>query len=319
MRGFLDDHQPGGVVVAEADVPPGELATYFGASDTCDQMHLLFNFLLDNYLFLALARGEAEPIVRAMGLLPDKPEEAQWATFVRNLDEVDLEQLSESEQEEVYRVFGPEERMRVYGKGMRRRLAPMMNGDPARLRLAFSLLLTLPGTPVIPYGDEIGLGDDLSRPEREAVRPAMQWSAETNGGFSSAPPDRVGVPIVTDGPFGYRQVNVAAQRRDPDSLLNWLRRAITVRKEHPAFARSSFTPIETGAPSVLAHRCAREGRGVIAVHNLGDAPIAVELGLDEDEHVVDLLNPGGSPEQGRIRLDLDGYGVRWLGPAPGPH
>ena len=160
LRTYLSEQRRDAVFVAEADSAPAELAEFFGGDGRCDEMHLLFNFMLNKYLWLALARGQAEPLNRGLGLLPEVPSGGQWANFVRNLDELDLERLTEEERQEVYRAFGPEERMRVYGRGIRRRAAPML-GDARRLRLAYSLALTLPGTPVIPYGDEIGMGDDL--------------------------------------------------------------------------------------------------------------------------------------------------------------
>jgi maltose alpha-D-glucosyltransferase/alpha-amylase len=315
LRAMLDEHRPGGALIGEADVEPAKLTSYFGNDG--GELHLLFNFLLDNYLFLAFARGEAEPIARGLALLPEAPEAAQWANFLRNLDELDLERLSEDERDEVYRAFAPEERMRSYGKGIRRRLAPMLGGDPRRLRLAYSLLLTLPGTPVIPYGDEIGMGDDLSQPERESVRPAMQWSREPNGGFSAAPPDSVAIPVVSRGEFGFERVNVADQRRDPDSLQNWMRRAIAVRNQHPAFGRGSCRVLATSERSVLAYRRAWAGREAIALHNLSERPCRVRFELEPAASATPMSEIFGDRSNGPLDcseqgVELDAYGYRWL-------
>jgi maltose alpha-D-glucosyltransferase/alpha-amylase len=182
------------------------------------------------------------------------------------------------------------------------------------MRLAFSLLLTLPGTPVIPYGDEIGLGDDLSRPEREAVRPAMQWSAGPAGGFSLAAPERIAVPLIAGGPFAPEWVNAKDQNVDPTSLLSWVRRAIAVRKEHPAFGRGTFVSIDTGERAVLAHRCAWEGGDVIAVHNLGATACTVDIPFGDGERIFELLGDAWvQREPDRLRVDLDGHGIRWFG------
>ncbi|MBI3967644.1 MAG: alpha-amylase family protein, partial [Chloroflexi bacterium] len=182
MRAFLSSRRADAVLMAEADGDPNELAAYFGAAD---EMHLLLNFWLDNFAFLALAREQAEPLSNGLRRLPDKPFAGQWANFLRNLDELDLERLTDSERAEVFRAFAAKARMQIYGRGTRRRLAPMLT-DRRRLELAFSLLFTLPGSPVVVYGDEIGLGEDLSLEERNSVRTPMQWSAERNAGFSTA-------------------------------------------------------------------------------------------------------------------------------------
>jgi maltose alpha-D-glucosyltransferase/alpha-amylase len=317
LRADLDEHRPGGALIGEADVEPDRLAAYFGRGD---ELHLLFNFLLANYVFLALARGEAEPIARGLRLLPDIPPAGQWANFLRNLDELDLERLTDSEREEVYRAFAPDPRMRAYGKGIRRRLAPMLGGAGRRLRLAFSLLLTLPGTPILVYGDELGMGDDLSLPERRSVRPAMQWSGEANGGFSPAPRNTLAAPVIAGGEFGYGRVNVADQERDPGSLLSWMRRALAARRACPAFGRGAWRVLETDERCALAVRFAWQGTTVVALHNLADRPCAV--GLDPDGAgggpLVDLFaDRAYAPvERGGSAVALDGYGYRWLRSSP---
>jgi maltose alpha-D-glucosyltransferase/alpha-amylase len=306
-------------------VEPDELHAFFGAG-VGDEMNLLFNFLLDNYLFLAFARGEAEPLRWVLQLLPERPETGQWANFLRNLDELDLERLTESEREEVYRAFAPEERMRVYGRGIRRRLAPMLRGDRRRLEMAYSLLLTLPGAPVLFYGDEIGMGDDLSQRERWAVRTPMQWSATPNAGFSTAAAERLVRPVISRGRYSYRKVNVEAQQADPDSLLHWMKRAIRARKTNPVLDWGEYRWVETGHPALAAHRCDWEGDSVVAVHNLSSRRAAGILRLEDGEAAEsrDLLSPGTTP--GAVARDgsitLDAYGYRWLGigrPRDYPH
>jgi maltose alpha-D-glucosyltransferase / alpha-amylase len=311
LRCALDEHLPGGALIGEADVAPAELATYFREG----RLHLVFNFFLDNFLFLAFARGEAEPIARGLRRLPPIPAEAQWGTFLRNLDELDLEQLEAEEREEVYRAFAPEERMRAYGRGIRRRLAPMLGGDPRRLRLAFSLLLTLPGAPVLAYGDEIGMGEDLALPERESVRTVMQWSAAPNGGFSTAPAAALTQPIIADGPFGYERVNVAVQSEDPASLLNWLRRAVAARKRHPELGRGSWRIVPTNDPRVIALCASWRGRETIAVHNLSAVPctVALDFGMRQGAPPRDDFADQLYPPPHDNRVELGSYGYRWLG------
>jgi maltose alpha-D-glucosyltransferase/alpha-amylase len=315
LRRFASVRRGDAALLAETDVEPQQLASFFG-SGAGDEMNLLFDFVLDNQLFLALARGEAEPLRTALQLLPPRPETGQWANFVRNLDELDLERLSGPQRREVYREFAPEPGMRVYGRGIRRRLAPMLGGDQRRIEMALSLLLTLPGSPVLVYGDEIGMGDDLSLPERWAVRTPMQWSAEPGAGFSTAEPGSLVHPVISEGPFSYQRVNVEAQLRDPSSLLHWTIRAIRTRRKNPGFGWCEYRLVETGHPAVLAHRCDWEGSVVVAVHNLSGRRAEAELELEpgEAEQLVEILGDGRSPEpEGRGRsLALAPYGYRWM-------
>jgi maltose alpha-D-glucosyltransferase/alpha-amylase len=301
------------VLLGETDVSPDELVTYFGDGD---ELNMLFNFLLDNYLFLAFARQEAEPIDRALRLLPDKPAVGQWANFLRNLDELDLERLSDDERQEVYAEFAPDPDMRIYRRGIRRRLAPMLGNDRRRLELAYSLLFTLPGTPVIPYGDEIGMGDDLSRPERGSVRAPMQWSDEPNGGFSSVPSDQLVQPMIEDGTFGYERVNVRQQWRDPGSLLSWMQRALAVRRQCPEFGRGSCEALVADNPAVFVHCLEWEGDVLVVAHNLADQPHEAELTLAREDgaRLVDLFGdrlydplPAGSRQ-----VTLSPFGYRWF-------
>jgi maltose alpha-D-glucosyltransferase/alpha-amylase len=313
MRDFLSVRRGDGVFIAETDVEPDKLATFFGDGD---EMHLLFNFLLDNYLFLAFVREQAEPIARALRMLPEKPRVSQWANFLRNLDELDLERLSEDERKEVLAALAPGENMRIYGRGIRRRLAPMLGGDRHRLELAYSLLFTLPGTPVLIYGDEIGMGDNLALDERNSVRTPMQWSPEQNGGFSTARLDQLVRPVIADGEYSYQHVNVTDQRRDPLSLFNWMGRAIALRRETPEFGWGNYHIIETDQPAVFAHTCTWENRAVLAIHNLSGRACEVTLNRkgNASEQIIELFgNRKYEPlNNGVHTLQLDEYGYRWF-------
>src|ERR671913_1725629 len=224
MRDFLSWRRAEAMLLAEANITMDQVDEYFGPSG--DRLHMIFNFMLNQHLFLSLTRKDAEPIRRVMAQTPAIPPKSQWASFLRNHDELDLGRLSDEERAECFAAFGPEPHMQAYQRGIRRRLAPMLGGDARRLKLAYSLMFALPGTPVFWYGEEIGMGDDLSLPERNSVRTPMQWADEENAGFSKADADRLVRPVVSEGPFSYRAVNVAMQRAQPGSLMDELQRLI---------------------------------------------------------------------------------------------
>jgi maltose alpha-D-glucosyltransferase/alpha-amylase len=298
------------VLLAEADVEPDQLARYFGDGH---EMQMLYNFLLDSYMFLALAQGTAEPVKRALDMLPEKPQSTQWVNFLRNLDELDLERLSDDERQIVYDAFAPDSNMRVYERGIRRRLAPMLNGDRSRIELAYSLLMSMPGTPLIIYGDEIGMGDDLTLKERMSVRTPMQWSSAKNGGFSTATKGDLVSRVIDDGSYRYQKVNVVAQRRNRDSLLNWMQRIVQVRRQSPELGHGDYTVLDSGNDAVLIHRCDWEGGTVVAVHNLGAEACEVSVDADLQSPVVEIFS---SQEEGAADLDLasvhlEPYGYRW--------
>ncbi|WP_439621612.1 alpha-amylase family protein [Gemmata sp.] len=304
--------RPDGILVGEADVPVAEAAEFFGDGD---QLTLLFNFLLDNDIFLALATETAEPIARCLKELPAIPEKGQWLNFLRNLDELDLERLSEDEREQVYRAFAPDEEMRIFGRGIRRRLAPMLGNDRPRLELAFSLLFSLPGTPVVVYGDEIGMGDDLALDGRNAVRTPMQWDRSPNGGFSDAAPDELIRPAISKGDFGYAKVNADAQRADPRSLLNCVKGVIAARRDCPEVGWGAYQVLPADAPCVLAHLCDWKGSRLVAVHNLGKKPCeaVVELGGHSDGELTRVFGTAEvEAADGKYRFRLDGSGYGWF-------
>jgi maltose alpha-D-glucosyltransferase/alpha-amylase len=235
---------------------------------------------------------------------------------VRNHDELTLDKLTESERQEVFDAFGPDEDMQLYGRGLRRRLPTMLGGDMRRIRMVYSLLFSLPGTPVLFYGEEIGMGEDLRADGRLAVRTPMQWKPSRGGGFSGADPSRLPGPIP-DGEYGPRRVNVSAQRRDPDSLLSWTKLLIERYRECPELAWGECEVLDTGERAVFAHRCDADGGTVVAVHNLADADLEIELtlrGLDGSCVLTDLLVDGQSKvsDEGRVTLPLGPYGCRWL-------
>jgi maltose alpha-D-glucosyltransferase/alpha-amylase len=231
-------------------------------------------------------------------------------TFLRNLDELDLERLTEEERESVYQAFAPDQDMRIFGRGIRRRLAPML-GDRRRLELAMSLLFTLPGTPMLIYGDEIGMGEDLSLNGRNAVRTPMQWTKVRHGGFSTSPKRALTAPVVTKGPFGYRQVNVEAQTDDPESLLNAIKRLIRLRRECPEWGSGLYRILHTGEPGIFVHSCEWKGKRLVAAHNLTDKSGVVRLEHEPHSALDPLCSSHDREAPDSPRLELAPYGYVW--------
>lgn len=320
FREFLSWRQGDAILLAEANVPPDKVRMYFGEHSEMhiSKLHMLFNFIVNQQLFLALATEQAAPLRESFVSLPEIPPAGQWANFLRNHDELDLGRLSQEERQLVFQHFAPEPSMQLYGRGIRRRLAPMLQGDQRRIQLAYSLLFTLPGTPVLWYGEEIGMGDDLSLEERDSVRTPMQWSTEKNAGFSSAAANALIRPVVSDGPYSYQQINVTNQRRDPESLLNQIERIIRTRKENPTLGWGRWQVIETGDNAVFAHCCTSHNELIIAVHNFAAEPRSVTLAMGVLEvasgHMIDLLNnqPYATINDDCCSIDLDSYGYRWF-------
>src|SRR6202043_1741333 len=240
-------------------------------------MQMMFNFQVNQNLFYALAAGDVRPLVKAITKTRRHPPTAQWGMFLRNHDELDLGRLSDKHRKIVFEAFGPKPEDQLYDRGIRRGLAPMLGGDCRRLELAYSLMFTLPGTPVIRYGDELGMGDNLKLPERNCARTTMQWSNEPHGGFTKS--DKPHIPAITGGPYGYEHINAAIQRRHPDSLLNWTERIIRMRKEVPETGWGDFTVIPTRDPSVLGMRHDWRNNWVFFVHNLDAKPHEVTFSV----------------------------------------
>jgi maltose alpha-D-glucosyltransferase / alpha-amylase len=316
LHDFLQWRTGDAILLAEANVLPTEHMKYFGPEG--DRMHVILNFQVNQAMFYAFASGDCRPLSQALMATRKRPEISQWGVILRSHDELDLGRLSDEQRQTVFDAFAPAEDMRLYGRGIRRRLATMLGGDQRRMELAYSLLFSLPGTPVLGYGDEIGMGDNLALPERQSVRTPMQWTADGNGGFSIA--DRTVLPAVSEGPFGYHHINVADQRRDPGSLLNCTERLIRMRKECPEFGWGDYRVLSTGSPHVLAVLVTWRKNAVLAVHNFADAAGEVALAIPGAEHapLTNLFSPEHSaPDaRGRHTLALEPYGYRWYRVGP---
>ncbi|MBV8225077.1 MAG: hypothetical protein JO232_07815 [Verrucomicrobia bacterium] len=265
-----------------------------------------------------LAEQSPEPIERALRQLPQIPPHSHWAYFLRNHDELDLSRLSQSERETCFRAFGPKPKMQIFQRGIRRRLAPMVGGRLELQLLLYSLIFTIPGTPILWYGEEIGMGDALGLEERNSVRTPMQWTADLNAGFSLADRSNLFRPVINKGAYAYRKVNVQALRRDPGSLLNHLERMIRTRKEYPEFGTGTYRLLETSEPNkIFAHSCQDEnGNAVIAAHNLTPKPskVTIELWEKTFDHFVHLFDqlPNEKIRNAEIHLKMPGFGFSWL-------
>jgi trehalose synthase len=314
LRRFIGRRRGDAILMGEVNLPAAQQRTFFGDEDG-DELHMVLNFLVNQAMYLALARGDATPLRETLESLPAIPEDCQWANFVRNHDELTLDKLSESERAEVFAAFGPEEHMQLYGRGLRRRLPTMVGGDERRIRMLYSLAFALPGTPVLFYGEEIGMGENLAIEGRYSVRSPMQWSSERHGGFSTAAEaDALCRPPVDAGAWRPERVNVAAQRRDPDSTLSWMERLIRRRRECPELGWGTATPLDAGHPAVLAQRADWDGSAVLTLHSFADERLEVRLPVeDEVEQAVDLLGSAHlAPAEGALRVALDPYGHKWF-------
>ena len=315
MVEFVERRRGDAIFLGEANVSPEEQQRYF-AIDDGDGVQMLFDFRTCAAQWLAHARGSAGPLIDALNKRPRIPEQAQFANFCRHHDELNIGMLNDSEREEVFAAFAPEHTHRLYGRGIRRRLAPMLGNDQRRIRLALALTMALPGTPILMYGDEIGMGEDLSLPGRLAVRNPMQWSPRHAGGFSTA--GKLYRPAHAEGPYGYRTVNVLDQRHQPGSLYSWVAHAIRVRRECPELGWGEWRTLDVGDPRVLAIDTRwRDGR-MVTLHNLSAEPATVHLPDDLDERgaskkrMRQVLGDAEPPYSTGQEIALGGYGFRWL-------
>lgn len=311
LSGYLRRRNGDAIMLGEVNLPPNDAREFFG-NGSGDELQMIFNFHVNQYLHLALVRHHADPVRKALGNLPAIPEWCQWANFLTNHDELTLDQLTDTERAEVFEEFGPEEDMRLFGRGIRRRLPPMLRGSEERLRLAYSLLFSLPGAPVLFYGEEIGMGENLDIEGRRAVRSPMQWAPEQNGGFSSAPSDELTRP-VTEGAFGPSEVNVASQSGRPGSMLEWMQRLIRCRRRAPEIGLGSYSLLEVDRPEVLALRFEWNGSTLISLHNFSEnqAPCSIEEPLPEGEP-AELWADRRYAQGAGPTFELGPFGYRWL-------
>jgi maltose alpha-D-glucosyltransferase/alpha-amylase len=274
---------------------------------------MMFNFYVNQYVFYALASAEVEPLIKAMEETRIKFPTAQWAHFLRNHDELDLGRLDEDQLQKVFERFAPSENMRLYDRGIRRRLATML-GNRQHLELAYSLMFSLPGTPVIRYGDEINMGDNLELKERDAVRTPMHWTDGPQAGFSEA--ESLVHPVIEDGPYSYKHVNVETKRRTPNSMLNWMTTLIRLRQECSEIGWGDWQVIKIDNPKVLVMHYCWQGSSLIILHNFDEKAheVIIDLKQKEEHKLVDLMKlyESEADEKGHHHISLDAYGYRWF-------
>jgi len=330
LRALLGRRAGDAILMGEVNLPYEEQRRFFGVepgagkgagSDDVkgphgEELTLQFDFNGMQAMYLALAREDAGPLADTLRSRPQIPHDTQWATFVRNHDELTLDKLTDDERQEVFAAFGPDEDMQLFGRGLRRRLPGMLGGDPRRIRCVYSLLFALPGTPVLFYGEEIGMGENLAAPGRLAVRTPMQWTSERNGGFSRAEPRRLAGPIPDDG-YGPAHVNVADQRRDPDSLMTFVQMLVRRYRESPELGWGHCEVLDQPVPGVLAMRSTWDDASTITLHNFAPEPVVVPIDVSDlapETRLVDLLEDGECVvgEKGTAEVELPGYGYRWL-------
>lgn len=318
LRAFLGRRNGEAILLGEVNLPYEDTARFFGGAEAGegDELTLCFDFIGMQRMYLSMAREDAGPLASALRERPVPPRDARWATFVRNHDELTLDKLDEDERAEVFAAFGPDKDMQLYDRGLRRRLPPMVGGDRRRVELAYSLLLTLPGTPVLFYGEEIGMGENLAAPGRQAVRTPMQWTPDKGGGFTRAEGVTLPNPVV-EGAYGPKRVNVHDQTHDPESLLSRMRTLIERYREAPEFAWGHCEVLDTEDPGVLAHLSSLPEGAVLAVHNFTGRELTASMevpGLRGGRLLTDLFGGEGAKAAagGRLDVELEPYGYRWL-------
>jgi maltose alpha-D-glucosyltransferase/alpha-amylase len=324
IRADIDAHYPNRFLLAEANQWPEDVRPYFGEGDEC---HMAFHFPLMPRMYMAIAQEDRHPLVEIMHQTPDIPETCQWAIFLRNHDELTLEMVTSRERDYMYRMYANDTQARI-NLGIRRRLAPLMENDPERVRLMNSLLLSMPGSPIVYYGDEIGMGDNIYLGDRNGVRTPMQWSPDRNAGFSRADPQRLYLPPIMDPIYGYDAVNVEAQLRDPSSQLSWMKRMLAVRKTSHAFGRGKLSFLRPGNRKILAYLREENEESILCVANLSHTAQPAELDLKrfKGRVPVEMLGRTAFPPIGELpyMITLPAHGFYWFRltsdvPAPAWH
>ena len=322
VRKIVDDEFPGRVLLAEANQWPADVVEYFGNADVGgDECHMAFHFPLMPRLFMAVRRESRFPISEILASTPKIPGGCQWGIFLRNHDELTLEMVTDEERDYMYSEYAKDPRMRA-NVGIRRRLASLLENDRNQVELFTAMLLSLPGSPVIYYGDEIGMGDNIWLGDRDGVRTPMQWTPDRNAGFSSATPGRLFLPVNQDPVYGYQAINVEAQRDNSASLLNWTRTMLAVRRRHEAFALGDFLDLGGSNPSALAYAREYQGDTVLSVNNLSRFPQPIELNLQRwaGYTPIELTGRVRFPDIGQLPylLTLPGHAFYWLQLVPPP-
>jgi maltose alpha-D-glucosyltransferase/alpha-amylase len=312
LRRRVDEHFRGKVLLAEANQWPEDVRPYFGDGD---EFHMAFHFPIMPRMFMALRLEDRKPLVEIFERTPPIPESCQWGIFLRNHDELTLEMVTDAERDYMYEEYARDPVARI-NLGIRRRLAPLLDGDRRRVELMNGLLMSLPGSPIVYYGDEIGMGDNIYLGDRNGVRTPMQWNGGWNGGFSTADPERLAQPIISNPVYGYQSVNVDSQQRTHHSLLNWMRRLIHVRRTTRAFSRGSLRFLHPANHRVLAYTRTVQNETVLVVNNLANTAQVVELDLSDLEGALPIEMFGHSlfPRIGELpyMLTLSPYGFYWF-------
>ena len=312
VRAEIDANYPDRVLLAEANQWPEDVVAYFGDGDEC---HMAFHFPVMPRMFMSLRREEAQPMIEILDLTPPIPDNAQWGLFLRNHDELTLEMVTDEERDYMYEEYAKDPRMKL-NLGIRRRLAPLLDGGRDEIALMHAILFSLPGSPVLYYGDEIAMGDNVYLGDRDGVRTPMHWTGDRNGGFSRADFAQLYLPPLMDPVYGFQAVNVEAQLRLPTSLLRWLRRFIELRKEHPVFGLGDYSVLRPENPKIFAHIRSFSEDIVLCVHNLARTAQAVELDLSAfaGRVPVELLGNTPFPRIGELPylLTLAPRGFFWF-------
>jgi maltose alpha-D-glucosyltransferase/alpha-amylase len=302
IRQYINEHYPGRILLAEANQWPEDILPYFGQGD--DEFHMGFNFPIMPRIYMALQQSDRTQLVSIMGRTPILRESNQWGIFLRNHDELTLEMVTEEERQWMWENYAPEQRMRL-NLGIRRRLAPLLDNNHKKIQLAYSLLLTMPGSPILYYGDEIGMGDNIWLADRNGVRTPMQWATDTIAGFSEAPVQSLYSPVIDDDVYGPMKVNVESQIKDKDSLWHTIRQMIELRKKHRCFGWGEFEWVDMNTGAVAAYIRKYDNESILVIHNLSDKPQAISIVQNTTDTFTGTKHQKGN-------LTLQPFQYRWL-------